>query len=769
MRVADTAALAAKAAAARARREAENRHTDRPVRSAPKPATPEYPVWDPGDSLDDVDTTAVDEAASTEYMLSVVQNMPILDAYRRYVDKPLPSREPDERGELTVRCPLPGHEDRNPSANLNTHDNVFVCYACNEGGDPLVMIGRILGLDHRNPQEFMELSKTVCEDLGYEFYTDTFGHRRILPPGGITTTAPVDDVPVHGDGTGLDDMFDPEQALADGTIGRSKEADMPIPDWDHLDSLSEVGGTAGRKTAVSKALQARKQHVSEAETTVKNTETAVEQPKKAEKPSRTVDFSRFRSNPFTKAFAGPEKRTETPVSDENTPETDENDTDTIDFDNSGPAAPPPIDYPSIDWRNIIPTGSFVYEYCAHATRHDDVIEEFAFWNALAAVGLALGRDVALNDAPPVFGNLYLCHVARSGTGKSQSSRLLVDLVSEALSQVTILPNPGSGEALVEAFVDEEPNPADPKNPLIKPVVGLYEATELSGLTAPMKREGSSLEKYLLDLYDARQEISHKTRTGGLLKAVEPFCTMITSVQPGIVREVVTQRLVRSGFANRIIWVYGPEKTQKPLKSAFEQVEGITHLVASLRGLWQAKRSIEKSHLPDGTKIVKWDPAAQEMYERFHYDVMIPTLNTDTQQLISRANLMMKKLILLLTMNMLKPTVIPEAVEQAIALWPYLVRTYALVGADVGSNDGKEAENLVIEKVKELTKRLARPVSASELLSQSLKSYKLIHDTEHLNRLIKNMVISGALVEHAPRNVRGPKTPRYAVPGFKAKG
>lgn len=34
-----------------------------------------------------------------------------------------------------AQCPLPDHEDDNPSATVNTDENVFWCHACARGGD----------------------------------------------------------------------------------------------------------------------------------------------------------------------------------------------------------------------------------------------------------------------------------------------------------------------------------------------------------------------------------------------------------------------------------------------------------------------------------------------------------------------------------------------------------------------------------------------------------------------------------------------------------
>ena len=68
--------------------------------------------------------------------------------------------------------------------------------------------------------------------------------------------------------------------------------------------------------------------------------------------------------------------------------------------------------PSLDWRSIVPGQTFLDEYM-QTTSVDDVPEEFHFFNALLALGLAIGRDVTLMDALPIKGNLFRLHVGQN--------------------------------------------------------------------------------------------------------------------------------------------------------------------------------------------------------------------------------------------------------------------------------------------------------------------------------------------------------------------
>lgn len=46
-----------------------------------------------------------------------------------------------------AQCPLPGHEDANPSATINTEEQVFYCFTCAIGGDVYDIVKVREGLD----------------------------------------------------------------------------------------------------------------------------------------------------------------------------------------------------------------------------------------------------------------------------------------------------------------------------------------------------------------------------------------------------------------------------------------------------------------------------------------------------------------------------------------------------------------------------------------------------------------------------------------------
>lgn len=69
------------------------------------------------------------------------------------------------RGETKVRCPSLDHEDKNPSASINTDKQVWSCYSCSKGGDVYTLAAAALGMDHRT--QFPELKREMARRLGH--------------------------------------------------------------------------------------------------------------------------------------------------------------------------------------------------------------------------------------------------------------------------------------------------------------------------------------------------------------------------------------------------------------------------------------------------------------------------------------------------------------------------------------------------------------------------------------------------------------------------
>lgn len=110
--------------------------------------------------------------ADTEHMEGAVEaikdHIGIVDAYRRWCGKMEPR---DGRVEsIMCSCPMPLHEDKNPSAWMNSDLNVWFCAACEVGGDAIDIGAMRYGfdLDNYKQTDFREVITILLADLGLD-------------------------------------------------------------------------------------------------------------------------------------------------------------------------------------------------------------------------------------------------------------------------------------------------------------------------------------------------------------------------------------------------------------------------------------------------------------------------------------------------------------------------------------------------------------------------------------------------------------------------
>lgn len=231
-------------------------------------------------------------------------------------------------------------------------------------------------------------------------------------------------------------------------------------------------------------------------------------------------------------------------------------------------------WPAIDWRSLVPEGTFLRKWM-EACAKDDLPEEYYFWLGLQAISMAIGDDVTFNDTIPVKGNLYVCLLGTTGMGKSRAIRALEHVLREAIPYsyddphskgACLIANPGSAEALVDEF--SRPIFEDPVDPLkitgYGHVRGLLKIPELSDLVASGRRSGNKIKPMLIDLYDAPADVKITSRTAGTVIADQPYCSVVTSTQPGAIKDLIAHGDAASGFANRWIFVAGTPKKRVAL-------------------------------------------------------------------------------------------------------------------------------------------------------------------------------------------------------------
>jgi len=116
----------------------------------------------------------------------LIENLDIVEAYRKWIPKPIPPFSAAKREGIMVRCPRPDHRDNNPSAWINRDKGTWYCAGCGEGGDAMDLASFYHGMgDYKHGKSFGELREKIAADLGY----------RIIKAPGVTNPPVVPSAP----------------------------------------------------------------------------------------------------------------------------------------------------------------------------------------------------------------------------------------------------------------------------------------------------------------------------------------------------------------------------------------------------------------------------------------------------------------------------------------------------------------------------------------------------------------------------------------------
>ena len=415
-----------------------------------------------------------------------------------------------------------------------------------------------------------------------------------------------------------------------------------------------------------------------------------------------------------------------------------------------------VDEIELDWKPLTPPGTFLDIYMRQVVV-DDVPEEYHFWNGLLAIAAALGRDATLQDLRPVYGNLFVCILGRTGAGKSKAKYLLDLLLHEALpysitdpfSKGVLRANaPASAEALIWMFQKKIKDPSTGKEDNF-PVRGIVDYNELSSLVGRTQRSGNVLTPTLMQFYDMEPTVSTTSRTHGTELAVEPYACAVTTSQPKSLKGLLTTGDAASGALNRWFFAVGKSKPRIAVGGSMPDIKPAVKPLKDIQG-WAT-----------AVKQITWSQEALDEFEMFFRRTIEPTMKRDETDLLSRLDLLCKKLILLFTANMQHRQVQLESIKQMEHMFDYILQCYGVPGAQVGSTLQEEIRTDILKSIVSFQSRKGIGPSARDI-NQLIKQKK--HPLDMFNKTLKHMVeieeINGETV--APVGGRGRFTTRYSV-------
>lgn len=397
------------------------------------------------------------------------------------------------------------------------------------------------------------------------------------------------------------------------------------------------------------------------------------------------------------------------------------------------------EYAKIDWHNLVPNDTFLRAYL-EATTVDDSPEEFHFWNGLLGLGMAFGGMRTLEDSPQVSGNLYVCLVGGTGTGKSKAKRHLVNLIHEALPYkhddqppfgAQYLNGIQSGEVLVKQFQHEMIDPGTNKPighwPFIK---GLISFEELSELISKGSRQGSTLKSTLMELYDSPRWLSSLSMTHGTVQAERPYGSVITTTQYKSIRTLISRNDDTSGFANR--WTFATGIPKKPFSVNRIQVD-LSRAQGILAGINMRTRAHE---------LITWTEAGEKVWDSFFHQVYVPQRNKNDVAITQRLDLMMKKLFLLFSVNENQPAVTEDIARRVLTLFPHFMETYGVVEGEIASSQETDDTDLLLRHIGRMTGP-GRGPTANEIYKVMKRK---VSSVTKLRKMLENLVVLGMIEE-----------------------
>lgn len=420
-------------------------------------------------------------------------------------------------------------------------------------------------------------------------------------------------------------------------------------------------------------------------------------------------------------------------------------------------------YPTINWQSLVPEDTFLYEYLKACT-NDDAPEEYHFWHGLMALGLVVGRNVTLDDTQPVYGNLLLCILGATGSGKSRSRRHLNHVLRESApyhedgtrtTGVKIVPLPGSGEHLVKEFTYEGKDPSGAGNRSLGPqsVTGIVDFDEMSALLGRSNRQGSTLKPTIMQLADAVPDVMIGSLMRGNFHAKDPFCSITASTQPKAIRTLLNRTDTSSGFLNRWVFAGGKQKQIEVIGGSRSSIRvdldaAVTEL-KKVRGWGALERSIQM------------DDDAFDAYARFFRNKIEPAKTKDETDLLKRIDLITKKLMLLLTINLRRDSVPLQVVQAMTELFDYVLECYGILNSNIGVTLMQDVMNEIQRHISRHKAKTGRGPSARDLQKYTKrKNYSL----EQIKKALDVMTALDIIELEPKQGSMGRPTVRYRVVG-----
>ena len=318
--------------------------------------------------------------------------------------------------------------------------------------------------------------------------------------------------------------------------------------------------------------------------------------------------------------------------------------------------------------------------------------------------------------------------------------------SDAINKGTrVISSPASAEVLIDKFMRPVEDPANPKKiAYYAPVRGLVSFNELSALISKASRLGSVMVPTLLEFYDCYSTISTTSVTHGTKEAHDAFASALTSTQIKSLRVLLDKTDEASGFLNRWAFVPGTYKPKWALMSASVSMDSSVPPLEEIFGWAGSFRPGE---------MMTWPDKSFHLFTEFFHDQIEPDKRRSKHDMIVRIDLLMKKIILLLSSNLMEKEVPEQAVLDAIKMYGYLKDSLGLIAGEIGNTLSSEIATKIQRLVQD-KKRFPRGPTNSEI-TKALKGSR--YENHDIVRAIDGLVKLGLMEQFQTKGVGRPTT------------
>lgn len=325
----------------------------------------------------------------------------------------------------------------------------------------------------------------------------------------------------------------------------------------------------------------------------------------------------------------------------------------------------------------------------------DGAQEGIFGCGAIEIANAIGREAYVHYAVPLYSNLYVCLVGRSGITRKSTlmdrSRILRD---KAFTKdfMLVANSIGSGEGLLEHFCSTVyEGQGKNKREVLKPRPNLrvlLDEPELTNLLKRMRRPGTAnISEILLSLFDGR-DFSPKTRTRSLI-VEKPFFSLLTSTTQESLEQNLIEDDIKTGLIPRFCLLWCTEEEPISFPPA-PQLDGMAELASTLQEINQHAREVGGA--------IELSPESHAIWDSIYKDFTKAERNaTDsTSALMARIPTQTMKFALIYAMQAYHTHIDHYDMERAILVGRYLMNHAALITKHLSKHPMGRMEQRICE-------------------------------------------------------------------------